>query len=144
MQLADQVRDALVGVAPAVVHNPRTKYRLVHKRAPPQGLRQSIVVGGKFIDFEAWYESNAALRNRDNGVIHVTEHRDVQIAKITRDQEGHDLSGPVGQLFIASRPTVDDQVDLFRPIAFVNDVLLGRNRSCVMAKRGKRGLPILA
>ncbi|MGY4316466.1 hypothetical protein ACVWW1_005793 [Bradyrhizobium sp. JR3.5] len=64
-------------------------------------------------------------RHRGNGadrMIHLTQDEDVHVADITGQEERHHLAPAILQLLVAVGPAGQDQVDVFRLLAFTNDI----------------------
>jgi hypothetical protein len=59
---------------------------------------------------------------------------DVQIAEIARNEEGDDLPRTVGQRVVTRRPAFEDDMDVIRPLAFGQDVLLCLNDPLIVAE----------
>lgn len=119
----------------ADVENPFAKHAFIDQGRPPQRLGQAIVMRCKRIEILARNEGDAAGVQGNDPMVHVSENRDMQVTKIARYEEGDDLSRAVRQRLVASRPTLDDDVNVLRPFALRQDVFLGGYGSHVLAKR---------
>ena len=122
-ELAEQVRHLLVGRAPAHADEPLAQDALVDKRVPPQRADDRRVLLGEHGDCRLRDEGDRAGRERADAVVHRAEDRDVEVADVARDEEGHDLALPVGKRLVAAGEALEDQVHLVRPVALADEVL---------------------
>jgi hypothetical protein len=66
--------------------------------------------------------SNADWGDRTDRVIHLPQDENVQVAEITRQEEGNHLSPPVLELLVPAGPPRKNEVHIFRPVPFPCDV----------------------
>lgn len=97
----------------------------------------------QLVHLDARNECHAARSHRHDGVIHVVENRDVQVAEIARKQEGDDLAGTALQHLVPCCPSADDKMNLLRAIPLPDDLLFGPERSDVPKKRRELRLLII-
>ncbi len=126
VQLADEVGDPLLGLAPSVVEEPLAQDGLVDERHPPEGPldRRSCP---ELQDAVTWDVHDHRGRHGRDGVVHLVQDEHVHVAEVARDEERDDLPVAVLQELVAAGEAFDHEPDVGRGLALHDDVLVGRH-----------------
>jgi hypothetical protein len=76
------------------------------------------MIGSERIQFGTRNVSNPTACQRNNAVVHLPKDCHVQIAEIAGDEEGDDLPLAIFERLVASRPALDNDMHVVRPLAF--------------------------
>ena len=85
------------------------------------------MVGGKIRDRGARDLDDVAARQRGDGVIHLAQERDVQVAQVARNKERHDLTAAVGEELVAIGEPIHHDAGSLAATAFADEILAGFN-----------------
>jgi hypothetical protein len=141
------MRDAGRSVAAPHSDHPLAKDRGVDERVTPEDIAEPRKVAGEISYAVMWDESDRALHQRAEIVVHRFEMQALQIRDITGDMERENLARAGFQYLIAAQPTIDYETALCRPVPFADQVVIRayvpdgdrKSANCRLFFLGKRG-----
>ena len=135
--LAQQMRHPLGCGALTEIEGPFTLDRCVHQRFPPQRGGNARISGADFVEEIPRQIGDRHRGDRADRVVHLLQDEHVEVAHVPGQEERHHLTAAILELLVAASPTRQDQVHVFRLVAFARDI--DARRKFAQAIRSRAG-----
>ena len=134
VQLAEQMAQTLICVAPSDIEYPLAKDGLIDKCRPPHSSHYAAIFTCKLIDLVLSDASHGAPGQSDHPVVHLSKESHVKVTEVSWNDKVHDLPRAIPKSFVTGRPAAEHHMNVFGAVALPGDVVFAGDIARVLAK----------